>query len=1324
MDSALYCSPTLPRNSSMCSRRSVRSLLILFSVAACLHAALSSSNADEPADLARAILNETAVQGGFVVHLGAGDGQLTAALRANNRYQVHGLDFDPANVAKSREHIHSLGIYGDVAVDRLYGSQLPYIDNLANLIVAENLGDVTPDELMRVLAPQGIAYVKQGDSWKKLEKPRPDNIDEWTHFMHDASGNAVAHDDVVGPPRHLQWLGSPRWSRHHDRMASLSALVSSGGRIFYVMDEGSRISIQMPPKWTLIARDAFNGTVLWKKPISNWMSHLWPLKSGPTQMARRLVASGDRVYVTLGFLEPLVALDAATGKTVRTYEETDPTEEVIYSDDVLLALVNKGAAEVADFAPAHNVGDQGRVAREFAWNEMPREVVAVEASTGKVLWKKKTRVAPITLTSDIKRVTFHDGEKIVCLDKKTGDQLWYSPIASRRPKFTMNFGPKLVVHDGVVLFAGGDRKMTAYNAESGEAMWTAPHAQSGYQSPEDLLVAGGLVWNAPTTRTQDTGAFTGRDPKTGEVKKQFAPNVQTYWFHHRCYIAKATDKFLIPSRTGIEFVDPTKQDWDINHWVRGGCLYGVMPANGLTYAPPHNCACYPEAKLYGLNVLAPASDSRAQATQPDEANRLEKGPAFSSNPQSAIPNPQSEDWPTYRHDKSRSGMTDSVVPTDIATSWKTNLGGKLSAPTIAAGKVFVAQVDTHTIHAIDADSGDKVWSFKTGGRVDSPPTYDRGRLVFGSLDGWVYCLRASDGELAWRFRAAPRDQRLMAFEQLESVWPVHGSVLVEDDAAYFVAGRSNYLDSGLRWYKLNVKTGEVLAQSTIDEKDPETGKNLQERLQVLQMSVGLPDVLSADDQYVYMRSQKFDRDGKRIGLGPHSGQPSGQGSAQKGDGAHLFAPMGFLDDTYFHRAYWVYGRSFAGGHAGYYQAAKYTPSGRILVFDDERVYGYGRKPQYLRWTTTIEHQLFAADKTAAAEARDEPNAVTQKSTRRGGGTGMIHFENPVSLNPKDTPLVVSAWINSEKPGGVIVARGGPARGYALTLEKGRPQWMVREGEENLATISGKESIVGTWTHLTGVLTADEIELYINGQLAASGKSPGLITADPAQGLEAGGDDGGAVGAYKSPNVFMGTIDELRVFHGTLTADEIASLSKPDLSSREVSPADAKVVLSCSFDDKKATDASGNKSHGALDGHRTTDGILGLAMRFRGKSFGSRGAGSFVKHHWTQDLPLLVRAMLKSKDTLFVAGPPDLIDEEESFERLVSRDPKVQAELAEQNAALEGKKGGLLRAVSAIDGSTVGEYKLESLPVWDGLAAANGRLYFTTTDGTVFSLGKQ
>ena len=52
-----------------------------------------------------------------------------------------------------------------------------------------------------------------------------------------------------------------------------------------------------------------------------------------------------------------------------------------------------------------------------------------------------------------------------------------------------NFGPKLVIHDDVLLFAGGDRNMHAFNTKSGKELWSSAHARGGYQSPEDLLVA-------------------------------------------------------------------------------------------------------------------------------------------------------------------------------------------------------------------------------------------------------------------------------------------------------------------------------------------------------------------------------------------------------------------------------------------------------------------------------------------------------------------------------------------------------------------------------------------------------------------------------------------------------------------------------------------------------------------------------------------------------------------------------------------------------------------------------------------------------------------
>jgi len=173
-----------------------------------------------------------------------------------------------------------------------------------------------------VLTPLGVALVEEQGQWNKVVKPWPEEIDPWTHYLHDASNNAVAHDKRVGPPRHLQWQCGPRWSRHHDHMASVSAVVSAGGRIFSILDEGLRVSPQLPSDWKLVARDAFNGVLLWKRAIPTWIDHLRPFRSGPPELPRRLVALDGKVFATLGFDAPVAVLDAASGVTLRVFDET------------------------------------------------------------------------------------------------------------------------------------------------------------------------------------------------------------------------------------------------------------------------------------------------------------------------------------------------------------------------------------------------------------------------------------------------------------------------------------------------------------------------------------------------------------------------------------------------------------------------------------------------------------------------------------------------------------------------------------------------------------------------------------------------------------------------------------------------------------------------------------------------------------------------------------------------------------------------------------------------------------------------------------------
>ncbi len=1076
--------------------------------------------AANPHDLAKEILKTSGVQGGLVVHVGCDDGKLTGALCTSDCFLVHGLD-DAAHVAAARQYLQKSGLYGRVSVESWSGPELPYIDNAVNLLVIRQSISIARDQILRVLCPGGTALtVSTGDDAGIVEqftKPRSDQLDDWTHYLHDATGNAVARDNVVGPPKHLQWVGSPTWTRHHDHISSFHAMVSSGGRVFYLMDEGPRAEIQLPPQWKLSARDAFNGCLLWQRSIDDWHSHLWPLKSGPAQLPRRLVAVEDRVYVTLGLNAPISVLDAASGETLRELDATAATEEILYDDGQLLAVVHENPqSRPWTTMPSYARYDQLQAEpNTWSWKTDPRTITALEEETGEVLWKHQSPVAPLTLATDGVRVMFHDGTKVVCLDKRTGQSLWSSQPIERAADMRSWFAPTLVVHQGVVVFAGGESverhrggqdTMTALSAETGELLWTAEHPPSGYDSPEDVLIVDGLVWTAPITNRRDSGLYTGRDLRTGQVKRTFPADDGDHMPHHRCHRAKATERFLLTSRTGIEYVDLQAEHWNRNDWVRGACLYGIMPANGLTYAPPQSCACYIVSKLNGLNALAPAraGDDTPPDRQPQP--RLEKGPAYASASSSSsslvlssssLPSGSSSfaaaDWPTYRSDAARTGWAKTPVPSSLSLTWRTDIGGRLSSPVIADGRVYVASIDRHTVHALDQRTGTQLWQAIAGARVDSPPTIWRDRVLFGSHDGWVYCLRADDGELAWRYRAAPDEQRLVAFEQVESVWPVHGSVLVQDGIVHCVAGRSMFLDGGMRYVRLDASTGELLSETVLDDRHPETGEPLDAEIRWPNLPVALPDILSCDGESVYMRSQRFDLQGRRVDVAAASDFKD-----QTGEGAHLFATTGFLDDSWWHRTYWMYGKSALGGAGGWYLPAYRAPTGRIMVCDDAEVYAFDRQPQYYPKTTALEYHLYAADK--------------------------------------------------------------------------RPE----------------------------------------------------------------------------------------IVAGRAAAQSTTSRNRP--------------------------------------------------------------APSRPAYDWSYQTPLLGRALVLADRTVFVAGPPDLVQQEQSISSL--DDPKTQKRLADQAAALAGRRGALLMAVSADSGAQLAAYRLPSPPVFDGLAAASGHLYLSAMDGSVSCLGSE
>ena len=888
-------------------------------VACLLGSSLPLSAAE--ADLtARQILAATGVQGGLIVHVNCGDGRLTAALRASSRYLVQGLQSDAERVAAARTNIQAGGLYGPVSVIGWNGKVLPYAERMVNLLLLDGECKLAEEEILRVLAPRGVAYAKHARQWTKTVKPWPAEIDEWPQYLHAADGNPVAHDQVVGPPRHYQWIAEPLWLRDHDTDSSINSLVTAQGRIFYLDDEaptGLTGNHSLPDRWFLVARDAFNGLLLWKTPIRDWGWRQWKqswfqTRPGdfPLNLQKRLLAVEDRVYATLGYHAAVSELDAATGKVLQTYAGTEETCEILSDRGELLLSIRT---------------PQGLAVR------------AIRAADGRMLWQaeackgtsqdyikanrelSKLGIEPtLNSAADARTVVLLDGKDVVAFDRGNGRQQWRTTIDSKTDLWVGT----LMIQEGVVVQASKTR-LVALAADSGKLLWEQPKSDLGHLWYEwkDVFVIDGRVWTwSAETRFGDATeqvakgkTMTAPAPTSvnaynlhsGVLEKQVPlGNLFVANHHHRCYRNRATDRYILARRRGTEFVDLAGGENTLHNWVRGVCHFGMLPANGLQYVPPHPCVCYLQEKLNGFNALAaeiPVKDRRAGSESP----LFEKGPAFAS---ALDDEAGSEDWPLYRCDASRSASAATKVPALLDVLWQSEHGSTLTAPIVAGGKVFAARIDEHRVLARNAADGRPLWTFTADARIDSPPAFSRGRVVFGCRDGWVYCLRAADGGLVWKFRAASQQRQIGAFNQLESVWPVSGSILIYRSLVYFAAGRSSHLDGGIYLYGLDLGSGKVVHQTRLEGPKPDVkAMNINFRLP----EGAVADILQVAEDSIITHGVTFD---ENLEQRQAAAAAKKTGSGQSLQSAGLSASSGFLDDSYFKRTPWRY--QPAGGQHG------------------------------------------------------------------------------------------------------------------------------------------------------------------------------------------------------------------------------------------------------------------------------------------------------------------------------------------------------------------------------------------------------------------------
>ena len=839
------------------------------------------------------VLKESGVSGGLAVVAGTTDGALEAEL-ARAKLVVQGLALSDQAALAARKRLLADGIHGRATIQVVAAAdRLPYADNFINLLVVAG-GAWDREEALRVLAPHGVALFLDrpaGAAERKLVKPWPAAFDEWSHPDHGPNGNPVSRDTAVGPPRHVQWTAGPLWCRTHDSYPSVSAMVTAGGRIFYVLDEGPAgvIDARFPDRWMLYARDAFNGAFLWKTPVKDWFRVTYKTEEavegilqmkGPWSQNQkgRLIAQRDLVFTDRGGGEGWVALDALTGELKRAF----PKMGIVAVQNGVL-LTGRGA---------------------------------VDAQTGEMLWQGGGGLI------DGQNVFRLDDRGLRCLDLKTGKTRWTVAAAD----LGLDKKAHLIAAQGrVFLFGKSQREpaAVAVSQDSGAVLWRKPIP---YSAPGGGLgslfpgtgVAGGRLWIAHGVSL---------DAETGEDRRT-VPLTVTSGHHNRCYGPKYTDRFILTNKRGIEFHDIKTGASERCDWVRPTCGIGFMPANGMMYVPPHPCFCYPGAKIYGFYALAPQCAPPLSTESRPESERLRRDPAV-ARAGGATQESRASDWPTYRHDGKRSGATGCVVPPDVKPLWRSKLGGRLTAPVASGGRVYAGLQDAAAIACLESSTGRELWRFGCGGRVDSPPTTHDGLVLFGCTDGWVYAVRAADGAEAWRFRVAPVERQTGGFGRVESAWPVKGSVLVQGGKAYAIAGRSSYLDGGIVLVALDPATGKLLHETRVAHASADIPVKSSTLNSGFAMEGALPDIPIGDGERVYMRSCEFD--------GTLATLPVKR-LTRNGDtevGLHLMSTSDLLDDSGFNRTFWIQARRWPG----YYFGTDAPKTGQMLVFDETTTYG-------------------------------------------------------------------------------------------------------------------------------------------------------------------------------------------------------------------------------------------------------------------------------------------------------------------------------------------------------------------------------------------------
>lgn len=729
---------------------------------------------------------------------------------------------DPAEADAVRRTAEAADLLGvRVFVEAASLESISLADNVADEIrIAPSVAGQTPDaELLRALRPLAVARI--GD--RELVKPVPEGIDEWSHPYHGPDNNPQSNDQLVRGHLRTQFLGYPMFSPMPEQT------VVAGGRIYKALGHIAHKANQNEWLNTLLCINAYNGTILWRRPLSpGFMIH-----------RNTMVATDDALY--MGDHESCKIIDAITGE-VRDEIKVNPEisdgpvwKWMAIHDGTLYALVGNPEVSVeTQLSDRPGLGhwpwgmwkghdyDDPRTAFGFG-----RTFVAIDLKSKKEVWhfREEEFLDARAVCMNNERIYCYCPEKfLACIDARNGSLLWKSTDEALLEAIGPNGKAQHYVTGYAttcymkatkdhLFFSGPQReRFVAATTKDGKLAWTYPIGNL------QIVLRDDGVWAAGP---QGTEAGIKLDYQTGEVLAEF-PNRRACTRATGC----ADSIFFRASGGTVRVMTETNVAQHISP-MRPPCQDGVIVSNGHLYWGPWMCGC--QLSLYGNICLAPTEAPRTDVSMYDDA--LVQADSFRKVASLDVVR---NDWVSYRGGNARDDRAEVAIPEGVNLLWKAKISSTdlPTAPVVAGGLVFIAD-RTGAIRALD-QQGNQVWKSYTAGAIYYPPAVAQDRVYVGSADGRVYAFEAKTGRQLWSFRVGPEERWIPVYGKLISSWPVAGGVIVQDGTVYAAAGIAHY--DGTYVVALDAITGELKAHNSTSgtlESEVNNGVSMQGDLMIV-----------------------------------------------------------------------------------------------------------------------------------------------------------------------------------------------------------------------------------------------------------------------------------------------------------------------------------------------------------------------------------------------------------------------------------------------------------------------------------------------------------